>query len=326
MIEEVDKYIDDVVDYQAPETEERKTNTLYHFVIWAEENDYTKPNREVVREFVKYMSDRGYPDSTISLRFFTITGFANSRYNIDFNRYDEDKYDKNPILEKYNIELDKAERDKNQSNKESWLTVEEYEKLLDATKSLKEEVLIRFLWNTGARATEAAKTDCSNVDIEDREVQLPTIKNDDIEWRTVFLNRITAHKLDKWKNRGGRERYDPGKKNDALFVSYQSDRLSRNRINSIVKERAWDAGIQKVLFEDMAGNNQHRVTAHTIRYSYCVHRIKYNQDESGNLYGAMSTVVLKRLMGHKSIETTESYARKHRTEDRRQADKRCRPR
>lgn len=51
------------------------------------------------------------------------------------------------------------------------------------------------------------------------------------------------------------------------------------------------------MYEDAAGNNRYRITAHALRHGYAVQSLKND----------IPLTVLRDLLGHESVETTQKY-------------------
>lgn len=303
LIDEIDRYLKDREGKEDEETLKRKTTSLYQFATWVHDSEEEARIGEqtewydVVNAYVSHLQ-KEYPDSTVTARYYSITTFISDRYNYEIDEEESllAEYDVSPKA-KYKEEFPKEDH---------YLSTHEYELMLNECDKLKNEIILRLLWETGARASEIVQVRDSHVTLEaetdeeqDRHISLPTLKNDDVNFRDVFFSPTTKQKLEYWFD-AGRERYVSTFEDDSMsyvLVGKQSNQLSRNRLNEIVREKADEAGIQQVLYEDASGKKQHRVTAHTFRRSYAVHRVKNGMDIS----------FLRRLMGHKRIETTQQY-------------------
>jgi integrase/recombinase XerD len=173
------------------------------------------------------------------------------------------------------------------------LTVQEITKLVEAAKdpslpiSLRDYLLLEFLYSTGARVSEVVG-----------------INLNDIYESTVGTESIWVLKL---RGKGGKERIVPlgsyakaaidnylvrcrpallkRLNENALFLNVRGTRLSRVSAWEIVKSAARKAGLTS------------RVTPHIFRHSYATHLLD----------GGADIRVVQELLGHASVTTTQIY-------------------
>jgi integrase/recombinase XerD len=172
---------------------------------------------------------------------------------------------------------------------------DEYDKMLEAAESLREELILRLLWETGVRRKEAVSIKLSHLTREKNEIWIDNLKND--KDREVYYTSHLARKLREWLDMGGRKQYSKAEKSDYLLVSNQSEQLQDKYINELVKDVAKRADVAEKIGEDALGRELWKPTAHSFRHAFAVHRVK----------NGMPVNFLKDLMGHKSVETTEFY-------------------
>jgi integrase/recombinase XerD len=202
-----------------------------------------------------------------------------------------------------------------------YLEIDEYEAMVDACSKLRNQLLIEFLWETGCRASEAVSTRISDIDREERSINIETAKQGALsasKSRTVYYSRSFSRTLQKWLDRGGRSKY-LGVSSDGdgyLLVTKEAPSMAVNRVNEIVHKLASEdyADIQQVLYTDASGTERNRVTAHAFRHSYAVHRVK----------NGMPLVYLQDLLGHEEIEVTRKYLQ-FRDDDVAEAERKYRP-
>lgn len=173
------------------------------------------------------------------------------------------------------------------------LTVQEITTLVEAAKdpsspiSLRDYLLLEFLYSTGARVSEVVG-----------------INLNDIYESTVGTESIWVLKL---RGKGGKERIVPlgsyakaavddylvrcrpallkRLNENALFLNVRGTRLSRVSAWEIVKSAARKAGLTS------------RVTPHIFRHSYATHLLD----------GGADIRVVQELLGHASVTTTQIY-------------------
>ena len=128
-----------------------------------------------------------------------------------------------------------------------YLTVEEVHKLIDATENERDRLLLRLLWETGTRVSEAIAVRLEDVGREGIRV----LGKGRVE-RAVFVqdglvSAILFHAQEKGLNRQG-----------YLFTSHRGGHISKQRADQIVKRTT-----RKALF--------HRnVHAHLFRHGYAI--------------------------------------------------------
>lgn len=212
-----------------------------------------------------------------------------------------------------------------QHRDEEYLTLDEYKKLRDAADTLRDRLVIELLWNTGVRVSEAVNIRISDIDRDERSIEITSAKTNrhaTPESRTVYYSRSFGRTLKAWLDGGGRARY-PGAHgdHDYLLVSSHEDQMGDARPSKIVRETADEAGIQEVLYTDRSGRDRNRVHAHLLRKSYGVHRIR--SDTGG---GSMPLPYLQELMGHDDISTTRDRYLRFRQDDVKEAERNFSPR
>lgn len=166
----------------------------------------------------------------------------------------------------------------------SVLTVEEVDALLEypqdgSFRMLRDHMLFLFLYNTGARISEALAVNCEDIDYEKRRILIRGKGDKD---RFLFISPSTARELkDYIKTRNavakGAER--------ALFISTRGKRLPFSSAHIIFEE-----------YRERMGWTR-EFTPHTLRHSYATHLLDNGAD--------IRTV--QELLGHESISTTQIY-------------------
>lgn len=169
----------------------------------------------------------------------------------------------------------------------TYLEPEEVRKLIagigrDSTSSwLRDRALILFLYNTGARISEALAVRAGDFHLEKpRQVRLMGKGNKE---RYCPLWAETAQLLRKLI--GSRSSNDP------VFCSYRNEQLSRDGAAYILRKY-----VQK-LSVDLPGIEKKRITLHTLRHSCAV----------ALLQSGVDLTVIRDYLGHASIATTGHY-------------------
>ncbi|WP_436935931.1 tyrosine-type recombinase/integrase [Halovenus marina] len=161
--------------------------------------------------------------------------------------------------------------------------------------TLRNELIIRLLYQTGLRREELAETRVKDVDTDKRTIKVRATK--------THLNRTVRYQssldtlMSRWIRVERSALATAG--SEYLFPTSHSERIGSNYVTQIVKDAASAAGLQETVFTDAGGRQRAKVTAHTLRHSYAVQSLK----------NGMDTRTLQKLMGHAQIETTEKYLR-----------------
>jgi integrase/recombinase XerD len=238
------------------------------------------------------MRDDGYAPNTISVRFEAIRGFYK------FLSEKKGEIEENPMESLEKSEYVEKGTKKHGSTEVVYITPEEKEKLCKNVPkpTLRNELIVRTMWQTGVRKSELVEIELSDLDRDDRSIEIWSPKTS--EWRTVFYQPSLDLLMDQWLDGGYRNSYVPSDDSDYLFVSERVEKLSPHTVNRyIIKEAAENAGIQEVMYEDMSGNQRYRVTAHALRHGHGVYALKSGID--------VRTV--QKHLGHSKLEMTMRY-------------------
>lgn len=148
--------------------------------------------------------------------------------------------------------------------------------------ALRDQTLLLFLYNTGARAQEVADLRIEHLDLKTPAKVHLHGKGD--KWRTCPLWQETVKQLERLLA----ERWSAS--SDPVFCARRNLPLTRSGIYKIVRRHAalWDT----------SGPNPRRVTPHLFRHTAAVHLL-----ESG-----VEINVIRGWLGHVSLDTTNRYA------------------
>lgn len=319
----VEKYLTQIKARKSEHTFKQRRTTLKQF------REFISPLRDVldvdsddIDDWLNHLSNDDYSDKTILNKAYDLShtyDFFESRGYIDNNPWGRDNQ---------NIDLDwlSNEPEIDSQSDVRFLDEDEFQAILDACEKPRNRLIHQLLWSTGVRAEEACKIEISDIneyrdnpDTDDdgtviRKIEVSTGKQQSDAKREVYYGQDLAHELRNWLERGARASYLFSGDSDRLLLTKQSDRMPPNRLAEIVDETAEKAGVQEYLWVNQRGQKMRRVTPHTFRHSYAVHRVK----------NGMPIVFLQDLLGHADIEQTRVYL-KFRNEQKREADRRYRP-
>ncbi len=179
--------------------------------------------------------------------------------------------------------MENLETPKQKKSKPKYLTLEESLKLLESVDGEYKErdycILVLFL-NCGLRLSELVSINYR--DIRDNNTLYITGKGN--KERTIYLNKAC---LDAIKSYMAVRPVDGVKDKDALFLSKRLQRISPKTVQHIVYENLEKAGLGD------RGLSVHKLrhTAATLMYQY----------------GNVDVLVLKDILGHENLGTTEIY-------------------
>ena len=169
----------------------------------------------------------------------------------------------------------------------SVLTEAEVEELLsyrgEGFDGVRDHFLFLFLYNTGARISEALSVDVNMIERSERRIR---IKGKGGKTRFIFLSPVTIRELDSYLEE--RRRILEERKcmqEQALFISSRGKRLPFSSAHVIFEKVKTALGWQK------------EFTPHTLRHTYATHLLDHGADIR----------VVQSLLGHESISTTQIY-------------------
>jgi len=163
------------------------------------------------------------------------------------------------------------------------LTEREVSKLLAAKVHTDDEFLFsrdhaiaELLYATGIRVAELVGLDTADVDRERRTLRVTGKGN---KQRMTLMNKTAVRALNRWLA------VRPASQTDALFVGKSGNRLTTRTIQYAFRALKDAAGIERF------------ASPHTLRHSFATHLLERGAD----------LVVIKELLGHENLSTTQIY-------------------
>jgi integrase/recombinase XerD len=299
----------------SPATVDRYTRHVRNWRGWlSETRSKTLWNVDEVdlRVFIEERTDDGLAPTTISQRVSAVSKFYQDCNKLA-ERYDMPEVPENPYagLDKDDKKLLRGETKKKDGLKDSntdeypYLEPEKVAELVENVPAprLRNELIIKMLFNCGFRRGELANAKVNHIDREDRSVYIPPRKSS--EGRYVAYNEdYLGFQLSQWRDYGGRDSMTYAAESDYLFPTNDNEKISGDYINQIVKETAEDAGLQETLNEYADGRAIHKVTAHTLRHSFAMAQLNAGTDVRS----------LQTLLGHDELDTTLIYLQQSKQE------------
>jgi site-specific recombinase XerD len=194
-----------------------------------------------------------------------------------------------------------------------WLPIPMIHQLIEGATEhrhtpLRNELIVRVLWNTGCRPSEIARMQTRRVNLSSRSITVQNSKVKDTDAdnyeKTVFFTRKTRRLMREWLNRGGRAELLHSEESIRLFPGYNTKEISSRQVNSIVRQAADAADVQEDSLERADGVMVNRVTPKALRHSFAVHSVR-GRELSGT--PAMDLETLRQIMGHATLETVRQY-------------------
>lgn len=309
--EELQQYLDIRGDAEATLNSDRKVVRYFH--DWLQENDRGRLLEATTRDVVAYLqhlrqsggsSGNGLASSTIKSYHTSLRRFYREYTDADgmiLDVDDADIYSNNPAAfatDDYVNISSRAEKQRYAENDEGiiYLSPEETRKLREnvPVPKVRNELLVKLMVQTGPRVGEVTSLRLDNLDRERRTVTYNDTKND--QKRTIPYNDLSPE-LDLWLDEGYRDRFDHATESPYVFVTRQKQRLTKSSVRKIIRETAEEAGIQEVMLTDANGNDQHRVTPHTLRATFIMRCFD----------AGIPLPKVRKFTGHSDIETLRSY-------------------
>lgn len=252
--------------------------------------DFVNPDPVDVEDFVTDQLAAGYMQSSIENSVYALSAMFN--YFVKHGTIEE-----NPIRDD-SFEMDLKTNSTFQDIR--YIKKEDFEKLFAETSKLRDQLLLRLLWDTGVRAEELVSIYESDLKREEQKIELKTAKQEGgrEKKRTVFYSRKCETLLRKWLDKGGRKQYLSHDESPYLLIGKGTGKLDSRRPTEIIRECAEAAGVQsKSPTPTASGEQRRKVTAHCFRHSFAVLRVKQG----------MPIVYLSDLLGHSDIQQTRIY-------------------
>jgi integrase/recombinase XerD len=229
-------------------------------------------NKTVVITYLMFLQKDGKAASTISRNLASIRCFY--QYLLNNNLIKEDPT--------YNLRSPKSER-----KLPSILTKEEVDILLsqpskDNFKGIRDKAMLELLYATGIRVSEIIALNMDNLDLKSGYLYLNDSGLNDrvVPIGSIALKHLTNYIINY------RNKVLKGKKEVALFLNYNGNRLTRQGFWKIIKGYTAKSNINK------------KITPHTLRHSFAVHLLQNGAD--------IKTV--QEMLGHSDISTTQMYS------------------
>jgi len=173
-----------------------------------------------------------------------------------------------------------------------FLKPEQVDAIANEAKRLRDELMIRLLFQTGMRVSELCEVRERDIDTDQRSIR---IRGKGRKNRTVRYQAVLDLLMDVWQNER-RPTVFYAEDSQYLFPTSHSENITKNTVAKIVREAADAAGLQEVYGANTEGVELHSVTPHVLRHSFAMEAISNGWD----------VYTLSQALGHESTEITTS--------------------
>jgi integrase/recombinase XerD len=213
----------------------------------------------------------------------------------------------------------RTEQEKSLTESESYAVSKEEVHLMEEnvgdSHRIRDQLIIRLLWQTGIRRGEASGLKLNDINRDEREITIRRENAKNSVKRIVAFQESLLPLLDEWRSGRRLELLGVMDEEDAphdrLLVGERGDPLSGDRINEIVRDSAKRAGINRRMYGDANAtidpktgetiDNRWKITAHNVRHGYGSYLL--NEVPGENQEARLWEV--SKQMGHSSVEITE---------------------
>lgn len=298
---QLDAWLKDVHEMKAAGTYDARKTDSNRFAEWCEREDVDPAEAEGadVHSHLREMKGE-YAPNTCAGAFDSLSVFysflSSPKAPAELRR------DNDPTAElnraEYEAEHNEQDPDADPEREDElkFVTTAEVETLADhvPVPSLKNELMIRLMFQTGVRQSELVKIQVDKIDREDRTIRLYSPKTDD--WRTVFYQDSLDVLLDHWLDHE-RQAVATAEESPYLFPGPRNKSHRPRYVNGIVTQAAENAGIQECKGEDAVGRQLSKITSHSLRHGHARRAVRSGVPLPG----------IKATMGHADISTTQKY-------------------
>ena len=204
------------------------------------------------------------------------------------------------------------------------LTEKEVNSLIVAAPTLRDKVVIQFLFRTGCRVSELCSIDINDVDLNEGLVlihhlkRVPRIVCPDCGHKTGCKSQycpgcgVSLENANRVEVERNRQRIIPlDKKTCNMIKTYLEKRqvdsnlmmpLSRQRIDGVIKAAVQQAGLDNIVLRHPESGKRHKVSAHKLRDAFTIRALSLNNTVEAQIH-------IQQQLGHKSFATTVRYAK-----------------
>lgn len=233
--------------------------------------NYKNINKDQIREYLKYLDNLKYKNTTISRMLSALRHFYS--YLELHNKADNNYFKaiKNPKKEK---------------KLPNFLQSDELDQIFDTLSnndelSLRNRLIFELLYATGLRVSELVNVKISDIDMKNKEIN---VIGKGSKERIVFYGEYAAKYLNMYLN-NARNNLLNGKSSKYLILNSRGEQITSRGIEKIVMKVVNDAALK------------HHVSPHVLRHTFATDLLNNGADLKS----------VQELLGHESLSTTEIY-------------------
>jgi len=184
-----------------------------------------------------------------------------------------------------------------------YLTLAEWQKLLDCVEDYKHKLMFRVIYHLGCRVGEFVRIQIKHLDFGRNSVFIPAENTKTRHMRTSHLPEGVMNEIKSMLRREGRmlKRTESVSNPDEFLFrpSKQSERrYSENRIRQIFQRYVIKAGYNREYGKDSMGRTLHQITIHSVRHSHLMHFIHNYK---------LPLPIVQKQVGHRTLRATSVY-------------------
>ena len=228
-------------------------------------------NKEVIRSYLKVLSDLKYKSSTIARNLSSLRCY--------FDYLLVNNYVKNNVFKL----ISNPKKEKKLPN---FLTYQEFEDMIDSIDSnniyaKRNKLILELLLASGVRVSELVNIKLKDIDINNKTIK---VMGKGSKERIVYFNLHTKESLINYLE-NDRLKLLKCKKSDYLLINNKSTKLTREGVFEIINNIAKKANIK------------HHLSPHVLRHTFATFLLNEGADIRS----------VQTLLGHKSLSTTQIY-------------------
>jgi len=263
----VRNYLHDLLGGKKPGAE----NGFFQFLRQKKIMTLEDVDRQVIRDYNAWLMENNIAKSSIARRQSAIRSFFNFLVREGFLPH-------NP--------MDEVTSPKRERRLPSLLSITEMTKLIETPDpatpvGLRDRSLLELLYASGLRVSELVSLNLDQVNIDSKEIR---VIGKGSKERVVLIGEPAARALTAYL-REGRPQLLGKKRNNAIYISHQGERLIERRVQKILERYARIAGIER------------RVHPHMLRHTFATHMLD----------GGADLRVVQELLGHADLSSTQIY-------------------
>ena len=286
MVKTVEDNVDGFLAYLSVEKGASKNtlaaygNDLRQLALYINEKfqaqDLGKVNRSVIQDFILYLKERGYTESSVARKVAAVRSFF--AYLLAEGVLSVSPVD-GLISPRVGKVLPKA------------ISPTEVDELLEqparsaTPEAFRDRAMLELLYATGVRVTELMSLDISSVSLNPTAPSIRVTGKGSKERTVIYGRDSNALEALQTYLDDGRPHLVRNNEQQALFVNRRGDRLTRQGFWLILKGYA------------RAANLSCDITPHTLRHSFATHMLR----------GGMPLRNVQEMLGHSDISTTQVY-------------------